>query len=168
MTDIKLFERWIKKSIKDKFIFQARENDVIVTDGYIVYRIDRGQKAWMEVIKSITFQTLESNFTIIHKSIKHEHNIDLASHFDESKYKSIYDTRLLYTSGRDKLRVFKNEEDEYIFVKQNYIDSVIESMMNYDIKGSTHVDPIMLTQDKIQIGVLPMRITGFPYVIVNR
>ena len=45
MSDIKLFEKWIKKSIKNRFVFQARENDVIVTDGYIAYRIDRGQKA---------------------------------------------------------------------------------------------------------------------------
>lgn len=168
MSDIKLFEKWIKKSIKNRFVFQARENDVIVTDGYIAYRIDRGQKAWMEAIKSITFQSLESNFIITYKSIKHEHRIDLASFFNESKYKSIDDTSLLYTSCGEKLRVFRNEEDEYIFVKQNYIESVTGSMMNYDIKGSTNISLIMLIQDKIQIGILPVRITAFPYKIVSR
>lgn len=72
MSDIKLFEKWIKKSIKNRFVFQARENDVIVTDGYIAYRIDRGQKAWMEAIKSITFQSLESNFIITYIRRKYE------------------------------------------------------------------------------------------------
>ncbi len=77
MTDIKLFERWVKKSLKEHFIFKPYKGFFIVTNGYVGFKIANKCRSYRTVIKEQTFQDLKEDFKIYNRKIEKISSPDL-------------------------------------------------------------------------------------------
>ncbi|WP_346884347.1 nitrate ABC transporter ATP-binding protein [Clostridium sp. UBA4395] len=163
MKDIKLFERWLKKSLNEKVYLQALKDEVIVTDGFVVFKIKRTNKQYIEVIKEQTFQELNENFKINYRKITKMEEVKFNELFDKTNMEKIKDTNLVYrTSDTMSLKVLSYSKG-YIFVDANNIK--VNNINDYEIYGEDPVKPILLTSKEIEILVLPVRLCMFPYEI---
>ena len=163
MKDIKLFERWIKKALNDRFWFQALDKEVIVTNGFVAFKIKRIKKDYIQVIKEQTFQDLNENFMINSRKLTKDAKCDLEKHFDKNNKEKIINTHLKYEGGEYKnLKIFKSEKG-YIFVDEKNLE--VSNINDYEVFGSTPIEPITLVSDNVEILALPVRICMFPYEI---
>lgn len=163
MKDIKLFEKWLKKSLNEKMYLQALKDEVIVTDGFVAFKIKRTEERYIEVIKEQTFQELNENFRIDYRKITKIGELKLDGLFDKTNMEKIKDTNLAYqTSDRMSLKVL-SYSNGYIFIDVNNIK--INNIKDYEIYGENPVKPILLVSKEVEILVLPVRLCMFPYEI---
>lgn len=127
MKDIKLFERWIKRAIKDgMFIFQRKENTSIVCDGITGFRISNKNTNFLRKIKQQTFQDLERDFLIKNREISyHEFQTKIDDQVEEALSKESKEreiSKLLFQMDfEDLARVIDVDKEEKIFVNEKYI-----------------------------------------------
>lgn len=166
MKNIKLFEKWLKKALNNTLIFQNLEEEIIIGDGYLLYKIKKQQEDYLKIIKKYTFQDLTKNFKIRYREITELKQLELDKILDKTDMKKIKTTNLINqcsnVSGGMQCKIFKSDKD-YIFVN---IDNIkVENIAWYEVYGKSPIDPIMIMCDDVEIWIMPVRVTNFAYEI---
>ncbi|MCW6112169.1 nitrate ABC transporter ATP-binding protein [Clostridium sporogenes] len=164
MTEIKLFERWVKKSLKEHFIFKPYKGFFIVTNGYVGFKIANKCRSYRTVIKEQTFQDLKEDFKIYNRKIEKISGPDLEKEFDISKKKKAIKMPFVY-DNIFKARIFKSE-GELIFIDDNFIKNI--DLYNYDIYAGDPVNPLVFYSKDISYLTLPIRMCDFEYEIKEK
>lgn len=163
MTTEKLFEKWVKKSIKDHFLFKKYDEYYIVTDGYMAFKIDISNEKIVNIIKEHTFQSLESNFNIINKKIDFkELKIDLTCKFDITDKMETEKTSFIYDSSEYRMRIFANQ-NEKIFLNENLLKYI--NVNEYSLYSTNPISPMIFYSENFSCLMLPVRMLDFPYEI---
>ncbi len=163
MTDIKLFEKFIKKSLKGLLMFKKYKDFVVVVDGYCAFKIPYKSKEYLKVLKQCTFQTLENDFSIRGKELTIVEVPDLM-HIFNKEYKQIEDTKLTYDGGIHQLRIFELD-DTHIYLNQEKLQYI--NLGNYKCLGVGSLEPVLFKKDDIECAVLPVRYEGYKFKILK-
>ncbi|WP_242976239.1 nitrate ABC transporter ATP-binding protein [Clostridium sporogenes] len=122
MTDIKLFERWVKNALKNTFVFNPYKEFFIVIDGYTGFKIPNKCKSYKKMIQGYTFQDLENSFFIrdreITKTDKYK-NLNVLEHFDMDNKTKATMLPFVYEKS-DKIQIFK-ANDDLIFINKELL-----------------------------------------------
>ncbi|KOM97244.1 nitrate ABC transporter ATP-binding protein [Clostridium botulinum] len=164
MTDIKLFERWVKNALKNTLIFNPYKEFFIVIDGYTGFKIPNKCKSYKKIIQGYTFQDLENSFFIrdreITKTDKYK-NLNILEHFDMSN--KIKATMLPFVYEKsDKMQIFK-ANDDLIFINKELLKNI--NIEHYEIYAESSITPLMFKSEDITYITLPIRMNGFRYTI---
>ncbi|AUN25425.1 nitrate ABC transporter ATP-binding protein [Clostridium botulinum] len=164
MTDIKLFERWVKNALKDQFVFMPCEKFFIVIDGYTGFKIPNKCKSYKKIIQGYTFQDLENSFFIrdreINKTNKYK-KLDMLEHFDMSNKTKCEMLPFVYEKS-DKMQIFKANND-LIFINKELLKNI--NIENYEIYAESPVTPLVFKSHDITYITLPIMMNGFRYTI---
>ncbi|GAA0081337.1 nitrate ABC transporter ATP-binding protein [Clostridium sp. CTA-6] len=162
MTDIKLFERWVKNALKNKFVFMPYKNFFVVVDGYTGFKIPNKLSSYKKIIKKQTFQNLKRGFVIRDGEIDKWDNLDILEWFDISNKVKAEILPLSYEDGYYKMQIFKTK-DELIFVDKQLLKNV--NVGNYEIYAESPEKQVIFYSENITYITLPIRMNGFRYTI---
>ncbi|EDT84731.1 hypothetical protein [Clostridium botulinum] len=162
MTDIKLFERWVKNALKDQFVFMPCEKFFMVIDGYTGFKIPNKFSSYKKVIKKLTFQDLKSGFSVKKGELREWNNLDILLEYFNISNKT-KTTMLPFTYDRStKMQIFK-ANDELIFVDKQLLKNI--NIENYEIYAESPITPLVFKSEDITYITLPIRMNGFRYTI---
>ncbi|NFB33174.1 nitrate ABC transporter ATP-binding protein [Clostridium botulinum] len=165
MTDIKLFERWVKNALKDQFVFMPCEKFFMVIDGYTGFKIPNKFSSYKKVIKKLTFQDLKSGFSVKKGELREWNNLDILLEYFNISNKT-KTTMLPFTYDRStKMQIFK-ANDELIFVDKQLLKNI--NIENYEIYAESPITPLVFESEDITYITLPIRMNGFKYTIEEK
>ncbi|EHN15511.1 hypothetical protein [Clostridium sporogenes] len=161
MTDIKLFERWVKNALKDTFVFNPYKEFFIVIDGYTGFKIPNKFSSYKKVIKRQTFQSLKSGFCVKNGELKKWDSANALKHFDMANTQKAIMLPFVYESD-DKMQIFK-ANDELIFVNKELLKNI--NIQHYEIYAGSPITPLIFKSEDINYITLPIRMNDFRYTI---
>ncbi|MBN3403556.1 nitrate ABC transporter ATP-binding protein [Clostridium botulinum] len=161
MTDIKLFERWVKNALKNTFVFIPCKKFFVVVDGYTGFKIPNKLSSYKKIIRKQTFQNLKAGFGIRDGEINKWDNLDILEWFDISNKIKGKMLPLIYESG-NKMQIFK-ANDELIFVDKELLKNI--NMEHYEIYAENPITPLIFKSEDITYITLPIRMNDFRYTI---
>jgi hypothetical protein len=158
-SELRMFSRWVKKSINNRFVFKRYDDYCAITDGYVAYKIPYQLKDYIAEIKKQTFQDLTEDFVISYREIEYETSpCDLKEFF---KYeKECIETGLFYGNTK-KMKIFMLGK-ELVFVNEAYIN-ITTSL--YKCYGTSPISAVVFENDELCFAVMPVRMCGFKYQI---
>ncbi|NEZ47618.1 nitrate ABC transporter ATP-binding protein [Clostridium niameyense] len=161
MKEIKLFEKWVKRSLNEHFVFKSYEDFSIVTDGYVGFKISNKCKNYRRVIKEQTFQDLKEDFKIYNRKIEKIGVADIQKEFDISNKEKAIKMPFVYDNVY-KARIFKNQE-QLVFVKDDFLKNI--DLYNYEIYAGDPLHPLVFYSKDVSYITLPIRMCDFQYEI---
>ncbi|KRU46322.1 hypothetical protein [Clostridium sporogenes] len=164
MTDIKLFERWVKNALKNTFVFNPYKEFFIVIDGYTGFKIPNKCKSYKKMIQGYTFQDLENSFFIrdreITKTNKYK-NLNVLEHFDMDNKTKATMLPFVYEKS-DKIQIFK-ANDDLIFINKELLKNI--NIEHYEIYAESPIKSLIFKSEDIIYTALPIRMNSFRYTI---
>ncbi|APU60211.1 nitrate ABC transporter ATP-binding protein [Clostridium botulinum] len=161
MTDIKLFERWVKNALKNTFVFNPYKEFFIVIDGYTGFKIPNKFSSYKKVIKKQTFQSLKSGFCVKNGELKKWDSLNALKHFDMANKTKATMLPFVYEKS-DKMQIFKANND-LIFINKELLKNI--NIENYEIYAESPVTPLVFKSQDITYITLPIMMNGFRYTI---
>lgn len=172
MNEIKLFERWVKRSLKECLWFRNLDEFVIVLDGYTGFRIQKKEKNYLDILKQQTFQDLTRSFTIRYKCITYSEIDDTASQNIndqiEKSLQGIKREKSNLVNSRDNyyLRIYDISSEKPVFIDEEYINYFNCSSAELYSESPISVQVFKkYNTPNIDYFVLPVRVVNFPYLV---
>lgn len=165
MKDIKLFEKWIKDCInKDKkLIVNVTDEEIYLTNGYVMFKIPRWNKEFIKVIQHNTFQTLRTDFIIQDKELKEE-CVDIIPCYPTKANKKVITTNLKLNDCYESNIFLIEETKELYFLNTNYTKYLnIETAKS--IKTESTVSLCLIEFKDYEAVICPIRVSHIPYKI---
>ncbi|ABS41108.1 hypothetical protein [Clostridium botulinum] len=164
MTDIKLFERWVKNALKNTFVFIPCRKFFVVVDGYTGFKIPNKFSSYKKIIRKQTFQNLKTGFGIRDGEIDKWDSLDILKDFDMSN--KIKATMLPFVYEKsDKMQIFK-ANDDLIFINKELLKNI--NIEHYEIYAESPITPLIFRSEDITYITLPIRMNGFKYTIEEK
>ncbi|MCW6079284.1 nitrate ABC transporter ATP-binding protein [Clostridium sporogenes] len=161
MTDIKLFERWVKNALKNRFVFIPCKKFFVVVDGYTGFKIPNKLSSYKKIIRKQTFQDLKNGFVIRDGEIDKWDSLNILEHFDMSNKIKATMLPFVYESC-DKMQIFK-ANDELIFVNKELLKNI--NIEHCEIYAESPITPLVFKSEDITYITLPIMMNGFKYTI---
>lgn len=162
MTDIKLFERWVKNALKNTFVFIPCEKFFVAVDEYTGFKISNKLSSYKKVIKKQTFQGLEDGFRIKNGELKGWNNLNVLEYFDMSNKIEATMLPFVHEDSYCKMQIFK-VNNELIFINKELLKNI--NIRHYEIYAESPVTPLMFKSEDITYITLPIKIDRFKYII---
>ncbi|AJE11176.1 nitrate ABC transporter ATP-binding protein [Clostridium botulinum] len=162
MTDIKLFERWVKNALTNTFVFIPCKKFFVVIDEYTGFKISNKLSSYKKVIKKQTFQDLKNGFCVKNGELREWGNLNVLEYFDMSNKIEATMLPFVYEDSYCKMQIFK-VNNELIFINKELLKNI--NIRHYEIYAESPVTPVIFKSEDITYVTLPIRMNDFKYTI---